>query len=223
MAYILHIDTSSEKSIVALAQDGKILHHRESDKERNNAATINGTIEAVLLAEGVNLTKISAVAVIGGPGSYTGLRIGLSTAKGICYVLDKPLILHNKLDLSALEKCDEYGDLYDYYLTVLPAREKEYFACMYNNKRENVSVSAHIEEPTLLELMKHPNLLVAGVLERTIVDVLNNDNVKFIENDQIHLTFWAKFAFQSYTCNNFSDLANSEPFYLKQVYTHKKL
>jgi len=223
MAYILHIDTSSEKSIIALTQDGRVLHRQNSDNERSHAATINLTIEAVLLAEGVKLNDISAVAVIGGPGSYTGLRIGLSTAKGICYALNKPLILHNKLDLLALEKYEEYGDLYGYYLTVLPARDKEYFVCMYNNKRDVVFSSAHIEEPKLLELMKQSNGLVTGILDKAVVDVLNNNNVKFIENDQVHLTFWANFAFESYTCNNFSNLANSEPFYLKQVYTHKKL
>ncbi|HTM65022.1 MAG TPA: tRNA (adenosine(37)-N6)-threonylcarbamoyltransferase complex dimerization subunit type 1 TsaB [Flavipsychrobacter sp.] len=224
MAYILHIDISSEKCTGALARDGKVLISCDTEKkERNSAATINIIIKAILLAERVNISDLSAVAVIGGPGSYTGLRIGLSTAKGICYALDKPIILHNKLDLLALEKCSEYGDSYSYYLTVLPARAKEYFACMYNYKREVVFASSHIEEGALLELIKHPNLLVTGVLEQAIVDVLNNDNIKFIENTEIDFAFWANLTLESYNCNNFSDLANSEPFYLKQVYTHKKL
>jgi hypothetical protein len=96
---------------------------------------------------------------------------------------------------------------------------------MYNNNGEVVMTPTHIEEATLGEWTHRYSgrLLLAGVSAKTIGSLLTDDNVKFVENDQVGLDFWAMCSYKSYDCNNFSDLANSEPFYLKQVYTHKKL
>ncbi len=92
MSLILQIETATTCCSVALAKDGKILRVKEVNERNAHAEVITKFIEEVILTEGLNYTQIDAVAVSCGPGSYTGLRIGISTAKGLCFALNKPLI-----------------------------------------------------------------------------------------------------------------------------------
>lgn len=225
MVYILHIDTSAEKAVTAISGDGKILAQVINEDNRSQAANINAHIEQVLNEAGIELRDINAVSVIGGPGSYTGLRIGLATAKGICYTLDKPLILYNKLDILALQLCSSAGSSYDYYLTILPARDKEYFMTVYNNNGRQIFDPGHIFEAELMAATEQykNRLLVSGLLNKTIIEMLTKENIEYRENELIDVGFWSHISFRSYNDGEFANLANSEPFYLKQVYTHNRL
>ncbi|NKQ99540.1 tRNA (adenosine(37)-N6)-threonylcarbamoyltransferase complex dimerization subunit type 1 TsaB, partial len=101
MPTILHIDTATERAGVCISQDGRVLHQFESLEQKNHAAFIQPAIQNLLLESGLTLPAVDAVAVTSGPGSYTGLRVGLASAKGICFALDKPLILLNTLKVMA--------------------------------------------------------------------------------------------------------------------------
>ncbi len=101
MAYILLLETATRVCSVGLAFNGKLMALRESFEQRSHAELITVFIDEVMQEAGIQLSGLDAVAVSMGPGSYTGLRIGVSTAKGVCYALDKPLIAIDTLQAMA--------------------------------------------------------------------------------------------------------------------------
>ncbi|RYE22017.1 MAG: tRNA (adenosine(37)-N6)-threonylcarbamoyltransferase complex dimerization subunit type 1 TsaB [Sphingobacteriales bacterium] len=222
MAYILHIDTSGDRGIVALSEDGKLLAERINTDTRNHAAVINLYIDELVKEQGITLSDLSAIAVCGGPGSYTGLRIGLSTAKALCYVLDIPLLHHDRLLLMALPCIYDTSSTYEQFAGILPAREKEYFLGIYDSKMVSVYGPQHTltEELTNIFDKTGKNIVVAGKIADES-DLASISKLKFVETDIIDLNSWSKYAYDSYVEKNFADLALAEPFYLKQVYTHK--
>ncbi len=223
MHYILHIDTSGEKALIALSKDGVLVDQIVSADTRNHASVLNVYIEELLNKAAITLKELSAIAVCGGPGSYTGLRIGLATAKGLCYTLDKPLMLHNSLLLTALTAIYNNIDKYDQYPVIMPAREKEYFFASYNAETEIVTGPGHIMEEDLLQIINNLNnaLLTISNISQGIFDgVKVSESVHISKIDNIDINGWLKYAFQRFNCNDFVSLSAAEPFYLKQVYTH---
>jgi tRNA threonylcarbamoyladenosine biosynthesis protein TsaB len=222
MAHILHIDTSTDKAVVALSTAGRLVHESISADSRNHAATINLMISEVVAHAGLILADLDACAVIGGPGSYTGLRIGLSTAKGLCYVLDKPMLLTNKLSLLTLQQMESTGRQYRHYLTVMPAREQEYFACVYNNESVELIPPQHMHQTQLDELIVRyqPDLLITSTVSAQLLPV--SADLNLANHYEIDNAYWAKQEQRGFDCNSFVNLATAEPFYLKQVYTHTK-
>ena len=102
MALILNIDTSTDYASIALSMDGKLVQLMKNPAERDHASWIHRAIQELLIKCGYGLEDLQAIAVTAGPGSYTGLRIGMSTAKGLCYVLNVPLIAVNTLKVMAV-------------------------------------------------------------------------------------------------------------------------
>ena len=223
MIYLLHIDTSAETAVVALSADGRSLVWKKNEDMRNHAAVLNLMVEEVLSETGIGLSDLHAISVIGGPGSYTGLRIGLATAKAFCYVLDKPLLMHNKLELLCRQTISNTGGKHDYYLTGLPAREKEYFVTLYNNEGVCLQAPKHVFEEELKQLGGGLQGLisVSACLAETLVHLLPDSRLEVAQDQAIVAAFWSKEALRLYHCNSFVSLATAEPWYLKQVYTHK--
>lgn len=229
MSYILHIDTSGKEGLVAIASDGEVLAVAKNENTRDHAASINLMVNTVLAEAGIALQDIDAIAVCAGPGSYTGLRIGLATAKGYCYALNKPLLMDNKLTLLAYQvydmiKNDPSLPGTDKIISVLTAREKEYFFSSYN-KSFNVTVSpTHILENELLSIFNTntANTYLIGVLPKSILENLNGKFVH-IDNEQVNINIWAKYALEAYKSQKIVSLSEAEPFYLKQVHINKKL
>lgn len=222
MNYILHIDTSGDTGSVFIAGDGSVLSMITNTDSRNHAAVLNEHINTVLADAGISLPELSAIAVCGGPGSYTGLRISLSTAKGLCYVLDKPLMLHNKLELMALEQYYKHLSEYDVYTAFLPARDKEYFICSYSNKKEVIIKPRHIVEeeiPVLFEGVE-ADVLVTCTAGTEMRRIIKDKSVRYETIKGIDNSIWAVYALQQYNLHSFVNLSTSEPFYLKQVHTH---
>ena len=222
MSYILHIDTSSYKGLVALARNGVPLAMQETLTARDHAASINVMLERVIADADIELKELDAVSVIGGPGSYTGLRIGLATAKGVCYALDKPLILTNKLTLLAQQASQITKGGYDLYCSALPARQKEYFFTLY---RKDICINepAHILEHNLQEVISAlpGRTLLTGLIDPVTYRNISSPRIDYMENESVNLDYWCRRSKESYDCQEFVSLANVEPFYLKEVYTHK--
>ena len=221
MPDILLIDTSSEKGIVALARNGSVAYLEENTDARNHAATINMMIDSALQSGGITISQLDAVAVIGGPGSYTGLRIGLATAKGICYAADKPLIMTNKLDLLAMQGGND--GRYELVAAALPAREKEYFFTLLSSDGEHLRAPEHVYEDDLVRTLTGAKgkLRISGLLPKTITDITTVNHIDYVENEVIDPDFLAFEVNNQFICHTFVNVATAEPFYLKQVYTHK--
>lgn len=220
MKYILHIDTSGDNGFVALGADGKLVAFKENPEARNQAASVNNDINEILSAAGIALKDLSAVAVCGGPGSYTGLRIGLSTAKALCYALNIPLMQHDRLTLMILGQCHKFLSEYDVYLAVLIAREQEYYISSYNNNFEPIISPRHIAEDEFKLIINKIDgkLLTIGDISKGLKQIVNSD---IIQDRRIKIETWIMYAFERFNCNEFVNLSTIEPIYLKQVFTHK--
>jgi len=220
MAHLLHIDTSTDRGMVAIGGDGQLLAYRVNPDQRNHAAAVNLMIDELLAEVGITMQQLSAVVVCAGPGSYTGLRVGMATAKGVCYALDKPLIADNRLTLLAHQAYKQHGSTYAQYAVLLSAREKEYFISVYDNHFISALQPQHMMETDLPEMLQNENTyVITDVPEEKINAIFANITPDFCT--EIDVNVWISYSFDKYNCNDIVNLANAEPFYLKQVYTHK--
>ena len=222
MTYLLHIDTSIDTGLVAITGDGVLLASCMNTETRNHAATINNMINNVLADIKISFEDLSGIVVCAGPGSYTGLRIGMATAKGLCYALDKPLILDNRLTLLAYHAQKKHHNEYTQYVSLLIARDKEYFISIYNNDLVCTLSPQHIMEEQLNELIdKKEKTYIISNAPNDVIDNLKINNLLINTDIKTELTSWSFYAFEKYIDNNIVNLSKAEPFYLKQVYTHK--
>jgi tRNA threonylcarbamoyladenosine biosynthesis protein TsaB len=221
MKYLLHIDTSGGTGMVAIGAEGRLLELKTNTETRNHAASLNLMIEDLLAGLNLTFADLEGVVVCGGPGSYTGLRIGLATAKGFCYALDIPLLMHNRLTLLAYQVWRRRQKEYDRYIALLRAREQEYFIAVYDENFICSLAPQHITEK------QYNEILDPGVRNFIIgdapLDAKNEpavNNLKIDENIEIDPEMWVFYAWEAFNCHETENLSNSEPFYLKQVYTH---
>ena len=213
-ALILHIDTSGPASTVMLAKAGLPVAVQRNEAEREHAGTINAMITSVMKEGGAEMQELSAIAVCSGPGSYTGLRIGMGTAKGLCYALDKPLILQNRLELLK-------GVPQNIMMAILPARAGEYFLAIYNKKCEELLQPCHALTIEVINyIWAHKVAYLCGEVGEDVVEQL--EEVGIIQSTVIDVRFWADSSLSIYTQQLFSDAARAEPLYLKSVFIHKK-
>ncbi|MCD6010287.1 MAG: universal protein YeaZ [Flavipsychrobacter sp.] len=220
MQYLLHIDTSTDTGAVAIGADGKLLAIRTNTETRNHAATLNVMINDVLADAHISLQQLNGIVVCAGPGSYTGLRIGMSTAKGLSYALDIPLLLDNRLTLLAYYACKQHADA-SQYISLLFAREKEYFIAVYDTSFTCILSPQHIMEEQLNILVK--NMANTAIITNVpdIANQLKFNNLRILQDTQINFDLWVSYAFEQYKNGSTVNLATAEPFYLKQVFTHK--
>jgi tRNA threonylcarbamoyladenosine biosynthesis protein TsaB len=220
MNYLLHIDTSTDIGAVAVGGDGVLIAHRTNTESRNHAATLNILINDVLADAKITLQDLAGIVVCAGPGSYTGLRIGMATAKGLCYALDKPLLLDNRLTLLAYQLYKQHPGA-GQYISLLYAREREYFVCTYSDIFEEIIAPQHKNDEGLLEIAKKDVITAVITNSPDIIKTLGFTDIQIITDIQINFELWVFYSYFQYVCNNIVNLSNSEPFYLKQVYTHK--
>ncbi len=219
MSYILHIDTSGSEGSIAIACNGAILAIETTNDSRNQAAAINNMITAALSTAAIVPGQLDAIAVCGGPGSYTGLRIGMATAKGLCYALDIPLLADNKLALLLGSKQQQYQDKYSQYTTLLVAREKEYFIAATDAGANFTIPSQHILEKDINKLVNN-SYLITNADEAQLANILAEGAI--IDHDiSIDFPYWATLAQNEFNEGKFVNMATAAPFYLKEVYTHK--
>jgi tRNA threonylcarbamoyladenosine biosynthesis protein TsaB len=222
MNYLLHLDTSVDTGLVAVTCDGAVLAMTMNVETRNHAATINNMIADVLAEINISLNDLGGIVVCAGPGSYTGLRIGMATAKGLCYALDKPLLLDDRLTLLANKAQKEHGNEFTHYISLLIARDKEYFISIYNNDMVCTLAPQHIMQEQLDELIDKnvATYIVTDALQE-VIDDLKHNNLVTDSDIKTDIISWAHYSYQKYIGHNFVNLSAAEPFYLKQVYTHK--
>lgn len=215
MTYILHLDTSAQLCTVFISQDAAIISSRTLDDSKEQSSRINGMIAEVCSDASIGMSDLSAVSVCNGPGSYTGLRVGLSTAKGICFALHIPLLLHNKLTLIAAD----YSQFSNRAIAV-KAREGEVFAAFYQDHILMKAPAHYFTESFISELSKIENIQVIG----NDADIFQENLFPLHlipESGNFNLENWSKIALNAYKNKEFSDLAYAEPFYMKAAFTTK--
>jgi tRNA threonylcarbamoyladenosine biosynthesis protein TsaB len=222
MALLLNIDTATEHASVCLSRDGALLGIESNVNQKDHAAFIQPAIQRLLLSANVSLSSVDAVAVSNGPGSYTGLRVGLSTAKGICYALDKPLILINTLQIiaAAAIQTTNNNDRSILYCPMIDARRMEVFTAVYDCLlKEVIAPTAMIlDEDSFQHLSSQHKIIFSGSGADKFKNVVVKDNKSFLntKHDAGHMITIAE---NAYLLKAFADKAYSEPYYLKEFFT----
>ena len=228
MPLILNIDTATDHAGVCISRDEEILATAENKDQKQHGAFIQPAIQELFVNAALPISAIDAISVTAGPGSYTGLRVGLSTAKGLCYSLNKPLILLNTLDVMAKaalnEKAALYPDEHDFLLCpMIDARRMEVFTALYNNLLQ------HVLQPETQIL--HTESL-APYLEKNIIYFSGSGSIKwknivhhphaFFLHTNYSATDMVSLSLEAFKLKTFADMAYSEPFYLKEFYSTQK-
>ncbi len=220
MALILNIETSSNSTSVALAEDGVLLKAMEEHNVVSHASKLTPFIEEVLKNANKKPSDLNAISISIGPGSYTGLRIGLSVAKGLCYALKIPIIAISSLDSLAMYLKNNHSKNNKLFVSVMNSRKNEIYATILNSKsEEKKGPDAVVLDNTFLAEYKNQNIVIGGTGLEKVKEVLLNENVEYIENVNFSSLFMIKLTFNLYLENKFEDLAYIEPKYLKPFIT----
>ena len=216
--YILAIETSATSCSVSLSADGNALHSLSIDEEKTHAQKILVLIHQLLEQSQISRNQLCAISVSSGPGSYTGLRIGVSVAKGLCVALDIPLIAINTLYSMAMETIKSFPT-YQYYVPMIDARRMEVYTMVVNSIGEVVQnshplildIESYIEIAEGMKtvyfgsgMSKFENTIAKNPLWHYILDIMP------VASQQNFL------AYQSYLNKEFVNIYSFEPQYLKQ-------
>lgn len=219
MACILHIETSTDVCSVALSEDGAILFTKEDFDGPQHAVTLGVFIDEVLSMADSHAKPIDAVALSCGPGSYTGLRIGASMAKGICYGRNLPLIALPTLKVMSVPilLMDEFPE--DALLCpMIDARRMEVYAAIYDralNPVKEVSADIITADSYAEYLREHP-VYFFGNGAAKCKEVITHQNARFIDGIQPLARWMFPLADRAFLDGTFQDVAYFEPFYLKE-------
>lgn len=225
MAVILNIETSTTVCSAALTAEGMVLAHFEDFKGQNHAALLSKFIKGCLDWARDHEMKLDAVAVSMGPGSYTGLRIGLSEAKGLAFALDLPLIGVDTLELLAVSAMFNHDISPDALLApMIDARRMEVYTAVYDFALEAVMSPRPLilteGEPYAAELADREVVFFGNGSDKAR-DVIMSPNARFIEGIVPLATDMLALAERAYASRNFIDLAYSTPNYLKDFQATK--
>ena len=214
MAYILNIETSTTNCSVSLSKNGETLVLKEDyDSNYSHAERLHLFIEDVINQANIKKTDLSAVAVSKGPGSYTGLRIGVSTAKGLCYALDIPLI-----SVSTLEALANQVDIKEgLVIPMLDARRMEVYSAVFNAEGNQIrDIKAEVlDESSFKDYLNERKVYFIGNGVAKTKPLIKNDNAVFIEDKLPSADNMSKLAYAKYKKSDIEDVAYFEPFYLK--------
>jgi tRNA threonylcarbamoyladenosine biosynthesis protein TsaB len=213
LSYILNIETATKNCSVALAKEGKTVLCKEiAELGYSHAEKLHVFIEEIISESKITFQDIKAIAVSKGPGSYTGLRIGVSAAKGLCYALDIPLIAIDTLTILANQTTIEGGII----IPMIDARRMEVYSAVFNSKKEMIrGVEAQVLTETSFDNYNEPVYFI-GYSNEKAKTILNKSN--FIFDDKIvypSAKEMSLLSFQKYSKNDFEDVAYFEPYYLK--------
>lgn len=212
--FILCLETSGKVCSVALFKDNKLLNSAKTLDSWQHSSRITLLIEECLNKNDCSIQNLSAVALSAGPGSYTGLRVGASTAKGICYALEIPLIAVSTLKTIAfphltLAKKNNHGAI----IPLIDARRQEVYCSIYNSDLiELESVDARILDQYSYQGYNHPILCGDGAEKAE--EIIGNTSFSYIK-DHADASNMGQLAWKKFTNQDFEDLAYFNPFYFK--------
>jgi tRNA threonylcarbamoyladenosine biosynthesis protein TsaB len=232
MALILNIETATSLCSVALAEDDNVLSMRESFEDKSHALKLPIFISEVLKEQKLTMKKMDAVAVGSGPGSYTGLRIGVSTAKGIAYGAKIPLIA-----LSTLETMFNYAiniikrdklvvpiDSSVLFCPMIDARRMEVYMALfdYSGKRVENDKAMVINKNSFSEMLTTRSIVFFGNGSLKCREIISHRNAYFIDNVYPSASAMVPLSFRFYKEEKYEDIAYFEPFYLKDFISTTK-
>ena len=222
MGLILNIDTASENAHVSFAKDGLLLHALSSESQKEHASFLQTAIQQLTTLTAINLKDVDAVAVTAGPGSYTGLRVGMASAKGLCYALKKPLITIGTLEVLTVSALQLFppGKENLLYCPMIDARRLEVFTAIYQPdcKLYLQPCAMILDEFSFKKELLQSKIVFFGSGSDKWKLICKHENAIF-KTVPILPEAMCKSTNTLFFEKNFTELAYSEPFYLKDFQT----
>jgi tRNA threonylcarbamoyladenosine biosynthesis protein TsaB len=220
MSVILLIDTALDTASVGTARAGELLAFRENARQNDHAAWLHPSIEELFAKTGITAKQLDAVGVTAGPGSYTGLRVGMAAAKGICYAMNIPLLSVSTLQLLAASVRENAPGL---IVSLIDARRDEVYAGVFDQALNPVEP----ERPMIIgadsfqDLRGDQPITLTGNGAQKMMNITSANDFCLIESKGGIRSF-ALLAYKKWLIRDFVDMAYHEPVYLKEFYTKAK-
>lgn len=216
MGLILNIDTATSVCSVALAKGGEIIDIKENNEGLNHSVLLGTYIDEILNENHITAHQLDAVAISMGPGSYTGLRIGVSMVKGLCFGAGKPMIAVptlQALSQSVSSRIQEDA----LYCPMIDARRMEVYTALFDKDNHTVidTKAEIIDENSFTDLLARQTVYFFGNGSDKVREILSSPNARFIEKVETSASHLTKIAEQYFNQGQFVDVAYFEPFYLK--------
>jgi tRNA threonylcarbamoyladenosine biosynthesis protein TsaB len=211
---LLHIDTTSEIALIGLSIQDQIIAQVTNQASQQHASFVQTSIESICKEHSFDLNQLDGIVVTLGPGSYTGMRVGLASAKGIAYALDKPLIAK-----AANKKIDQSGSNYSLF-SMIDARRMEIFGAIYDANEQALTEEQAIvlDIPYLTALAKKGTIYCAGSGASKIAQLIEDEQIQILDS-QYSVVEMLEMAMIKWEKQDFEDLAYVGPTYIKDVYT----
>ncbi len=226
MSFILCLETATRNCSVALAKDGKVVAEKSHcDAGYSHAEQLHPFILELLEEAQISIKQLEGIAVSSGPGSYTGLRIGVSAAKGLAYSLELPLIAIPTLQNIAQAAIQEdWVEEYGLIVPMIDARRMEVYTACFDGtgKQLGDTTASIIDQDSFMELLLENKLLFLGDGADKCEEVIQHSNAHFIKGFFPQAKYMAGIAHQKYLSGDFEDIAYFEPYYFKQFQAGKK-
>lgn len=217
----LNIDTAIDKGSFCISRNNEVVAFEITESRNEQAGWLHEAIHHSFQQNDLDFGELDAVAVSNGPGSYTGLRIGLSTAKGLCYALNKPLICINTLQIIAAAAALEAKR---YICPMIDARRMEVFTALFDKNLTLIKepFAAILNEESFSDILKEDHIVFTGNGSEKFRSLIkNNVNAEIVQHN-IDARNMIALSLKNYQEKNFSDVAYCEPYYVKDVYISKK-
>ncbi|MFI5135188.1 MAG: tRNA (adenosine(37)-N6)-threonylcarbamoyltransferase complex dimerization subunit type 1 TsaB [Chitinophagales bacterium] len=220
MALILSIETSSPVCSVCLSRNGKMIGLREDHSGLNHASLLTVFIQELFSEANLNIKQLDAVTVSAGPGSYTGLRIGVATAKGICYSISKPLIAVDSLQILAKSMQANFNDERLWYCPVIDARRNEIYFSLLDSKDVVLIPSRNMEVSALTPFEIAPNvkIIIGGSGANKCLKLWDSSNLILDSAAIFSAQHMMAISEEKFMNSQFENVARFEPSYIKPVF-----
>lgn len=222
MALILNIESSTEVCSVSLSRNGEILETIEDLTGQNHSMLLTVFIEEILRKSDIPMHSLDAVAVSGGPGSYTGLRIGVASAKGICYAIHKPLIAITSLASMARHVITNSGKFHLsgenlLFCPMIDARRMEVYTAIFDSDAVMVrEIKADIiDSESFHSFFTENKIVFFGNGADKCINTITHPNAIFVDGIKTSAAFMNDLSQEAFSKKEFQDVAYYEPFYLK--------
>ena len=220
MSLILNIDTSIHSALVCLARDGKPIAFEVNHIQKDHAGFLHNAIRDVLQKAGIRSGELSAIAVTKGPGSYTGLRVGMASAKGLAYALNIPLITVSSLQMMSAATINDLpaeSTKNALFCPMIDARRMEVFTAVYNDKNEELltATAVILDEKSFLPYLEKNQVYFFGNGAAKFEAVMKHPAAHFIPTGD-PIPALSQMTHNMYLSAQFSDLVGSDPLYVKE-------
>jgi len=225
MSFLLNIDTSTSKAFVSVSENELPIDTFYNYNQKEHAGFIHTAIEELLFKNNIKLHQLASIVVSAGPGSYTGLRVGLSSAKGLCYALNIPLIAINTLEMMANDLINQTSLSNKFlYCPMIDARRMEVFTAVYTHELLPIlePQSSILSSDSFNSLLSEKRIITTGDGSSKFHEIKSHPNLQHSESYNLPYSL-SQLGFKRFVNQEFNVLSTTEPIYIKDFFTQKMI